>query len=322
MSCIKFPSSRNDLSKMSSKEYANDHGALYSQLIQIANEMFGLDNWSHAITNQTLDFIDYNTGKYQVGCASIVRVQRRDGTFHEGIGYCNIEGSSKGSAIQKSRMISLNDAFKKALNCFGTEIKIKISRLSNGSSCSLPTKNTQNESPHNKANNLTDTDNIEPFKETVQISQTDAMMDMVDLDQLYNKDKKSDAIIVYSKNVKIDTLKPSTDGAPKNTDINNVNKVETEAVIGLSEILFNTYIIIIPVDAQFINNNKLNIANDVKKETKDEVPKTNGSTAISDEEMRLERKRKQRELQEEFKRKEELKKKLKNTHKQPSNPRY
>jgi hypothetical protein len=44
--------------------------------------------------------------------------------------------------------------------------------------------------------------------------------------------------------------------------------------------------------------------------------------AISDEEMRLERKRKQKELQDEFKRKEELKKRLVSSKKQSINPRY
>lgn len=46
-------------------------------------------------------------------------------------------------------------------------------------------------------------------------------------------------------------------------------------------------------------------------------------TAMTEEEMRLERKRKQREMQEEFKRKEEIKRKhVDNGSKQTPNPRY
>lgn len=45
-------------------------------------------------------------GKYQAGCSSIVRVQLHNGSFHENVGYSCTEGSSKGSAIQKARLVS------------------------------------------------------------------------------------------------------------------------------------------------------------------------------------------------------------------------
>ena len=46
------------------------------------------------------------TGKYQAGCITIVKIQLKDGTFHEDMGYSYTEGSTKGSAVQKSRLVS------------------------------------------------------------------------------------------------------------------------------------------------------------------------------------------------------------------------
>lgn len=45
-------------------------------------------------------------GKYYIGCAAFVRVQMSDGTFHEDMGYCNAENSTKGLAIQAARVVS------------------------------------------------------------------------------------------------------------------------------------------------------------------------------------------------------------------------
>jgi hypothetical protein len=42
------------LPRPSIKEDANDYSPSNSQLTKIANQVFGHDNWSHAITNQTL----------------------------------------------------------------------------------------------------------------------------------------------------------------------------------------------------------------------------------------------------------------------------
>ena len=57
------------------------------RLIDIANSIFGFNGWSHSVTNSTVDFIDHFNGKYYVGVSAFVRVQLRDGAFHEDIGY-------------------------------------------------------------------------------------------------------------------------------------------------------------------------------------------------------------------------------------------
>lgn len=53
------------------------------------------------------DFVESMGGsKHRAGCATTVRVQLKNGIFHEGMGYSCLEGSSKGSALQKVRLVS------------------------------------------------------------------------------------------------------------------------------------------------------------------------------------------------------------------------
>lgn len=64
----------------------------------------------HTSIHCFLDFIDSVAGSYRAGCACIVRIQLNNGNFHETVGYSCAEGSSKGSAIQKSRFVSAHVA--------------------------------------------------------------------------------------------------------------------------------------------------------------------------------------------------------------------
>ena len=72
------------------------------RLLDLANEIFGFDGWSHSIVKQEIDFIDCIGDKFNVGVSTIVRVTLKDGTFHEDIGYGQMENSRiKGAAIEK-----------------------------------------------------------------------------------------------------------------------------------------------------------------------------------------------------------------------------
>jgi DNA repair and recombination protein RAD52 len=44
------------------------------RLGNLANEILGFNGWSHSIKNQTVDFVDFDNGKYSVGISTIVRV--------------------------------------------------------------------------------------------------------------------------------------------------------------------------------------------------------------------------------------------------------
>jgi len=88
--------------------------------IGLANEIFGYNGWSHSVTQQTIDFVDHNAGKFFVGASAIVKVQLKDGAFHEDIGYGVSEGMrSKALSIEKARKEAVTDALKRALKSFG-----------------------------------------------------------------------------------------------------------------------------------------------------------------------------------------------------------
>ncbi|XP_074110174.1 uncharacterized protein LOC141534617 isoform X2 [Cotesia typhae] len=126
-SCIKLPSFKieNSPEKDISSHMDNDKQT-YNELITIANEIFGHGKWSHAVTSQTVDFVEYVMGRYLIGCAAFVRVQLPDGTFHEEMGYSNAESSVKGTAVFEARVSSITNALKKSLLCFGGIIETKI----------------------------------------------------------------------------------------------------------------------------------------------------------------------------------------------------
>uniref|UniRef100_A0A3Q2FLX6 DNA repair protein RAD52 homolog n=1 Tax=Cyprinodon variegatus TaxID=28743 RepID=A0A3Q2FLX6_CYPVA len=62
------------------------------RVISLANEMFGYNGWSHSISQQNVDFVDLINGKFYVGVSAFVKVQLKDGSYHEDVGYGVSEG--------------------------------------------------------------------------------------------------------------------------------------------------------------------------------------------------------------------------------------
>lgn len=90
--------------------------------IALANEVFGFNGWSSMIKEITVDFVDENlqTHKFSIGLSVIVRVTLRDGTFHEDLGYGQIDNCrSKAAAFEKAKKEGTTDALKRALRSFG-----------------------------------------------------------------------------------------------------------------------------------------------------------------------------------------------------------
>lgn len=90
--------------------------------IQLANEVFGFNGWSSSIMNIQVDYVDEDpvTRKVSLGLSVIVRVTLRDGTYHEDIGYGDVENSKgKGAAFHKAKKEGTTDALKRALRNFG-----------------------------------------------------------------------------------------------------------------------------------------------------------------------------------------------------------
>ncbi|XP_020857158.1 DNA repair protein RAD52 homolog isoform X2 [Phascolarctos cinereus] len=93
------------------------------RVISLANEMFGYNGWAHSVTRQNVDFVDLNNGKFCVGVCAFVRVQLKDGSYHEDVGYGVSEGlKSKALSLEKARKEAVTDGLKRALRCFGNAL--------------------------------------------------------------------------------------------------------------------------------------------------------------------------------------------------------
>ncbi|KAE8613520.1 hypothetical protein XENTR_v10007753 [Xenopus tropicalis] len=93
------------------------------RVISLANEMFGYNGWSHSITQQNVDFVDLSNGKFYVGVCAFVKVQLKDGSYHEDVGYGVSEGlKSKALSLEKARKEAVTDGLKRALKCFGNAL--------------------------------------------------------------------------------------------------------------------------------------------------------------------------------------------------------
>ncbi|XP_068417940.1 LOW QUALITY PROTEIN: DNA repair protein RAD52 homolog [Eschrichtius robustus] len=93
------------------------------RVINLANEMFGYNGWAHSITQQNVDFVDFNNGKFSVGVCAFVRVQLKDGSYHEDVGYGVSEGlKSKALSLEKARKEAVTDGLKRALRSFGNAL--------------------------------------------------------------------------------------------------------------------------------------------------------------------------------------------------------
>uniref|UniRef100_UPI0037E827E6 DNA repair protein RAD52 homolog isoform X2 n=1 Tax=Semicossyphus pulcher TaxID=241346 RepID=UPI0037E827E6 len=85
--------------------------------------MFGYNGWSHSISQQNVDFVDLINGKFYVGVSAFVKVQLKDGAFHEDVGYGVSEGlKSKALSLEKARKEAVTDGMKRALKCFGNAL--------------------------------------------------------------------------------------------------------------------------------------------------------------------------------------------------------
>ena len=98
------------------------HYLAAEKVISLANEVFGFNGWSSSIRNVQIDFVEENpnTGRVRLGLSVIVRVTLKDGTFHEDVGYGQIENApGKAAAFEKCKKEGTTDALKRALRTFG-----------------------------------------------------------------------------------------------------------------------------------------------------------------------------------------------------------
>lgn len=90
------------------------------KVVNLANAMFGFNGWSHSVSQQNIDFVDFVDGKYNVGVSCFVKVELKDGAYHEDVGYGVSEGQrSKALSLEKARKESVTDGLKRSLRSFG-----------------------------------------------------------------------------------------------------------------------------------------------------------------------------------------------------------
>jgi DNA repair and recombination protein RAD52 len=96
------------------------HYIAAEKVINLANEVFGFNGWSHSIQNVHVDFVSEKDGKISLSCSIVCRVTLRDGTYHEDIGCGSIENArSKAAAFEKAKKEAATDSLKRALKNFG-----------------------------------------------------------------------------------------------------------------------------------------------------------------------------------------------------------
>ncbi|KAF8418533.1 RAD52 DNA repair protein [Tirmania nivea] len=99
---------------------AKVHYLAADKVISLANEVFGFNGWSSSIRNIQIDFVDVESGKVSLGLSVIMRVTLKDGTYHEDVGYGQIENCrGKAAAFEKAKKEGATDALKRALRNFG-----------------------------------------------------------------------------------------------------------------------------------------------------------------------------------------------------------
>jgi len=91
--------------------------------ISLCNEIFGFDGWHTQICEQKTEYCQEkkkNSDRWFVGCSAIVRVELKNGTFHEDLGFGEaINTKGRGMAIQKAKKEAVTDAIKRAARQFG-----------------------------------------------------------------------------------------------------------------------------------------------------------------------------------------------------------
>eukprot|EP00029_Vermamoeba_vermiformis_P003917 TRINITY_DN14451_c0_g1_i1.p1 TRINITY_DN14451_c0_g1~~TRINITY_DN14451_c0_g1_i1.p1 ORF type:complete len:265 (+),score=61.75 TRINITY_DN14451_c0_g1_i1:125-919(+) len=87
--------------------------------IRMANEIFGPNGWSSSVVSLQQDFLEEIDGKFRCGCTAVVRIQLKDGTYHEDVGYGVHKGATMALSIENSKKTAVSDGLKRALRLFG-----------------------------------------------------------------------------------------------------------------------------------------------------------------------------------------------------------
>jgi len=91
--------------------------------VEIANDIFGFNGWCSSVSNFSIDFVEEVNGKVSCGVSVQVKIQLKDGSYHEDIGYGISENfKSKGQALEKAKKEAVSDGIKRAFRLFGNAL--------------------------------------------------------------------------------------------------------------------------------------------------------------------------------------------------------
>eukprot|EP00050_Salpingoeca_kvevrii_P000397 m.147521 g.147521 ORF g.147521 m.147521 type:complete len:464 (+) comp10104_c1_seq8:4709-6100(+) len=97
---------------------------------QMANATFGFNGWASAVTQLSLDYLDeIREGIFAAGATAVVRVQLKDGTFHEDVGFGEGDGPAKGRAIAEAKKLACRDALACTLAHFGNIVGDRLNSV-------------------------------------------------------------------------------------------------------------------------------------------------------------------------------------------------
>ena len=95
------------------------------RVIEKAQTIFGFNGWSSRILDIHKEYEDQNaqTQRWNVGYTCIIRVELKDGTFHDDVGFGSVHNErDRGKAIENARKEAVSDGVKRALRYFGAAL--------------------------------------------------------------------------------------------------------------------------------------------------------------------------------------------------------
>ncbi|DAZ99439.1 TPA: hypothetical protein N0F65_004072 [Lagenidium giganteum] len=91
--------------------------------IELANRAFGFNGWSCRIIECKEEYREKKGDKWSLGYSTLVRIELKDGTSHEDVGFGQADGQRDlGASIEQAKKASISDARKRALRLFGEQL--------------------------------------------------------------------------------------------------------------------------------------------------------------------------------------------------------
>ena len=98
------------------------------KIITMANNIFGEDGWTNKIISNEIDSVDFEEGKFIVTSSSHIRIELKDGTYHEDIGVSTVKDFNKSKAFQNAKKKSISQGIKRTLRLFGNNLGNSIDK--------------------------------------------------------------------------------------------------------------------------------------------------------------------------------------------------